>query len=211
LRPSAGGTLGPAGSGTATVVDDPAVTREQWAAGTSAARFTSAPLPSPVRLAGSPTVTITASSDKPAARLGVALVDYGPAGERNTAEYGSGIKNLSTRSCWGSSSPADSACFLDTAADVVSVDHRIVAAGWADLGHHASLWHGEPLVPGRPYTMTFSLTALDHVVPAGHRLGLLLGGTDGLLFDPALPNFGDTLTFDLARTSVSVGLTKPEH
>jgi X-Pro dipeptidyl-peptidase len=66
-----------------------------------------------------------------------------------------------------------------------------VASGWADLGHHASLRHGEPLVPGRAY--------------------LLLGGTDGQLFDPALPRLGDTLTFDLARTSLAVGLTKPEH
>ncbi|MEV4058137.1 CocE/NonD family hydrolase [Amycolatopsis sp. NPDC049688] len=211
FRPSSDGTLGLRGSGTATVADDPAVTREQWAAGVSAAKFTGAPLPAPVRLAGSPSVTITASSDRTAARIGVALVDYGPAELRNTAEYGSGVRNLATRSCWGSSTDGDSACFLDTAADVVSADHRIVAAGWADLGHHASLWHGEPLVPGRAYTMTFPLTALDHVVPAGHRLGLLLGGTDGLLFDPALPNYGDTLTFDLARTSVSVGLTKPEH
>lgn len=39
--------------------------------------------------------------------------------------------------------------------------------------------------------------------PGGHRLGLLV--------DPALPHLGDTLTFDLARTSVTVGLTKPEH
>jgi X-Pro dipeptidyl-peptidase len=211
FRPSADGTLGLRGSGSASVVDDPAVTREQWAAGVSAARFTGAPLPVPVRIAGSPSVTITASSDRTAARLGVALVDYGPAETRNTAFYGSGVKNLVTRSCWGSGTDADSGCFLDTAADVVSVDHRIVAAGWADLGHHASLWHGEPLVPGRAYTMTFALTALDHVVPAGHRLGLLLGGTDGLLFDPALPRLGDTVTFDLARTSVTVGLTKPEH
>ena len=211
FRPAAGGTLGPRGSGTATVVDDPAVGREEWASGESAARFTGAPLTSAVRLAGSPSVTITASSDKTAARLGVALVDYGPADVRNTANYGSGIKNLTTSSCWGVSRPGDSACFLDTAADVVRADHRIVAAGWADLGHHASLRHGEPLVPGRAYSMTFTLTALDHVVPAGHRLGLLLGGTDGQLFDPALPRLGDTLTFDLARTSVTVGLTKPEQ
>ncbi|MEV5718626.1 CocE/NonD family hydrolase C-terminal non-catalytic domain-containing protein [Amycolatopsis mediterranei] len=206
FRPSADGTLGRHGSGTASVVDDPAVTREQWTA-----RFTGAPLPAPVRIAGSPSVTITASSDKTAARLGVALVDYGRAETRNTATYGSGVENLATRSCWGGSTEADSACFLDTAADVVSVDHRIAAAGWADLGHHASLWHGEPLVPGRAYSMTFTLTALDHVVPAGHRLGLVLGGIDGLLFDPALPRLGDTVTFDLARTSVTVGLTKPEH
>ncbi|MFI5588526.1 CocE/NonD family hydrolase [Amycolatopsis sp. NPDC051758] len=211
LHPSSDGTLGRRGSGTATVVDDPAIGREQWAAGSSAAVFKGAPLTAPVRIAGSPSVTITASADKTAARLGVALVDYGSADERNTANYGSGVKNLATRSCWGASSAGDSACFLDTTADLVSVGHRIVAAGWADLGHHASLRHGEPLVPGRVYSMTFTLTALDHVVPAGHRLGLLLGGTDGQLFDPALPVLGDTLTFDLARTSVTFGLTKPEH
>nr|WP_276204635.1 CocE/NonD family hydrolase C-terminal non-catalytic domain-containing protein [Amycolatopsis vancoresmycina] len=211
LRPSGDGTLGLRGSGTATVADDPARTREDWANGVGAARFTGAPLPAAVRIAGTPSVTVTVSSDKSAARIGVALVDYGPAQLRNTAEYGSGVRNLATRSCWGSSTGGDSACFLDTAADVGSADHRIIAAGWADLGHHASLRHGEPLVPGRAYPMTFGLTALDHVVPAGHRLGLLLGGTDGLLFDPALPAYGDTLTFDLARTSVSLGLTKPEH
>ncbi|WP_410634175.1 CocE/NonD family hydrolase [Amycolatopsis sp. cmx-4-83] len=211
VYPSAGGTLGLRGSGTATVVDDPAVGREDWAAGVSAAKFTGPALPAAVRIAGSPSVTITASSDKTAARVGVALVDYGPADVRATANYGSGIKNLTTKSCWGESRPGDSACFLDTATDLVHVDHRIVAAGWADLGHHASLRHGEPLVPGRAYTMTFTLSALDHVVPAGHRLGLLLGGTDGQLFDPALPVLGDTLTFDLARTSVTAGLTKPEH
>ncbi|MEQ0561041.1 CocE/NonD family hydrolase [Amycolatopsis sp. NEAU-NG30] len=213
LRPSGDGTPGERGSGTATVVDDPAVGREQWATQASDARalFTGTPLATPVRVAGSPSVTITASSDTTAARLGVALVDYGPAEVRNTANYGSGIKNLTTRSCWGSSSAADSACFLDTATDLVPAGHEIVAAGWADLGHHASLRHGHPLVPGRAYTMTFTLSALDHVVPAGHRLGLLLGGTDGQLFDPALPPLGDTLTFDLARTSVTLGLTNPEH
>jgi X-Pro dipeptidyl-peptidase len=213
FRPSGDGTLGRLGAGTATVVDDPAVGRGQWATEPSSARalFTGTPLASPVRLAGSPSVTITASSDKTAARLGVALVDYGPADLRDTENYGSGIKNLATRSCWGAGSTVDSACFLDTAAAMVSVDHRIVAAGWADLGHHASLRHGEPLVPGRAYSMTFALTALDHIVPAGHRLGLLLGGTDGQLFDPALPVLGDTLTFDLARTSVTLGLTQPEH
>ncbi|MFJ7215444.1 CocE/NonD family hydrolase [Amycolatopsis sp. NPDC098790] len=211
LRASADGSLGPRGSGTATVVDDPAVGREDWAAGVSAARFTGAPLTSAVRIAGSPSVMITASSDKTAARLGVALVDYGPAEVRDTANYGSGIENLTMTSCWGVSFPGDSACFLDTATDLVHVDHQIVAYGSADLGHHASLRHGEPLVPGRAYPMTFTLTALDHVVPAGHRLGLLLGGTDGLLFDPDLPALGDTLTFDLARTSLTLGLTKPEH
>jgi X-Pro dipeptidyl-peptidase len=132
----------------------------------------------------------------------VALVDYGPATARNTAN--SGIKNLDTRSCWGESGPFDSACFLDTTADLVNVDHQIIAASWADLGHFQSVQHGVPLQPGQAYTMTFTLTPLDHVVPAGHRIGLILGGTDGRLFDPALPPLGDTLTFDLTQTSITL-------
>ncbi|GLY68797.1 CocE/NonD family hydrolase [Amycolatopsis taiwanensis] len=209
LWPSAGGTLANRpGVGTATVVDDPAIDREQWATQDSTARavFTTDPLTRPERLSGTPSVTVTASSDKPVARLGVALVDYGPASTRNTVEYGSGIKNLDTRSCWGESSAADSACFLDTTADLVDVDHVIVAVGWADLGHYASLEHGVALTPGTPYTITFPLTGLDHVVPAGHRLGLIVGGTDAMLFDPALPRLDDTLTFTLAATSVTLPL-----
>ncbi|MFC0111184.1 CocE/NonD family hydrolase [Kibdelosporangium aridum] len=194
------------GSGTATVVDDPTIGREQWASEASTARalFTSDPMPVATRLSGTSSVTITASSDKPAARLGVALVDYGPATARNTAPYNSGIKNLGTRSCWGESRPGDSACFIDTATDLVDVQHRIVALGWADLGHYASIERGVALTPGKSYTMTFPLTGMDAIVPAGHRLGLIVGGTDATHFDPELPRLDNTMTFDLARTSITV-------
>jgi X-Pro dipeptidyl-peptidase len=145
-------------------------------------------------------------SSRPAARIGALLVDYGAATVRNTADLGPGITTLGTRSCWGESTSYDSACFLDTAAELAVVDHQLIATSWADIGHWRSLQHGSPLVPGRPYTMTFSLGCLDHVVPAGHRIGLVIGGTDGFRF--TAPTLHPTITVDLSGTSVTLPVAR---
>ncbi len=76
--------------------------------------------------------------------------------------------------------------------------------GWADLGNHASDAKGEPLTPGKRYTITLDLHASDHVVPKGHRLALIVAGTDQGLIDP--PSSTPTLALDLARTKASVPL-----
>ena len=168
--------------------------------------FQTPPLRNPLRLAGSPSVTLTVRSSEAAARVGVLLVDYGPATVRATADGTPGIKNLTSRSCWGASTSYDSACFLDTAADLTSVDHQVIATSWADIGHWQSLRHGTALTPGRPYTMTFSLGSLDHIVPAGHRIGLVIGGTDGFWF--TAPTLQPTITVDLAGTSVTLPVAR---
>jgi X-Pro dipeptidyl-peptidase len=189
----------------------PEVFGSQWAVDPSTpsgirVAFQTPPLTNPLRLAGSPSVTVTVQSSKPSARVGVLLVDYGPATVRNTTWPAMGIKNLTTRSCWGESTSYDSACFLDTAADLVSVDHQVIATSWADIGHWRSLEHGSALTPGRPYTMTFTLGALDHIVPAGHRIGLVIGGTDGFWFNA--PTANPTITVDLAGTSVRLPVAR---
>jgi X-Pro dipeptidyl-peptidase len=193
--------------GTATLKDDPSQSQHDWAANPdqpSSARvlFSTEPAKTPTRLSGTPSVTVTLRSDKPMARVGALLVDYGPATVLNTDYPSLGIRNLTTRSCWGVSTPADNSCFLDTEAATHDVDKLILAYGWADLGHHRTLWRGEPLTPGKPYTMTFDLGSLDHVVPAGHKVALVIGGTDWDWFTAPSPE--PTLTFDLPRTSVSL-------
>ena len=50
--------------------------------------------------------------------------------------------------------------------------------------------------------MTFRLATTDHVVPAGHRLGLVLGGTDeGQIAPPAQPG---QVQVDLAGTTAAL-------
>ncbi|MET9912424.1 Xaa-Pro dipeptidyl-peptidase [Streptomyces sp. NPDC006476] len=215
LRPAAGtqpgvGALGlTRGSGTATFTDDPRLGETDWAAQIDRttpdkAGFITKPLTRDLRLSGSSKVTVTATPTTPTAHLSAVLVDLGPDTIRDYADAAEGITTLTDRSCWGASTSGDSACFRTTAAKKVSVDYTVFSRGWADLANYASDRKGVPLTPGKAYTITLDLAATDHVVPAGHRLALIVAGTDKDLIDP--PADKPTLTLDLSRTSARVPL-----
>ncbi len=81
-------------------------------------------------------------------------------------------------------------------------DFSLVTRGWADLQNHASLEHGEPLVPGQFYEMTFDLQPDDQIIPAGKRLALMIFSSDR---DFTLwPAAGTELQVDLAGTTISL-------
>ncbi|MER7953189.1 Xaa-Pro dipeptidyl-peptidase [Streptomyces sp. NPDC096030] len=211
LRPGTGrapgvGTLTrtPAAPGaTETFTDDPTLGETDWAARIddptpAKAGFTSRPLTRDLRLSGPSTVTVTATPTTATAHLTAVLVDLGPDTIRDYAAPGEGVTILAQRSCWGASTSGDSACFKETEARTADVDLTVVSRGWADLGTWADPRKGRPLTPGTAYTITLKLAATDHVVPAGHRLALIVGGTDRDLLDP--PSTTPTLTLDLTRT-----------
>ncbi|NNN35926.1 Xaa-Pro dipeptidyl-peptidase [Streptomyces sp. S3(2020)] len=213
LRPAEGtrpgvGTLGlTRDRGTETFTDDPALSETDWSAriDTSTpekAGFTTGVLTEDLRLAGSSKVTVTATPTTSTAHLSAVLVDLGPATVRDYASAGEGITTLTDRTCWGASTAGDSACFKETKAKTADVDFTVVSRGWADLGTYANPGKGVPLTPGRAYTVTVDLAATDHVVPAGHRLALIVAGTDKDLIDP--PSTTPTLTIDLSRTKAAV-------
>ncbi|MGW3291773.1 Xaa-Pro dipeptidyl-peptidase [Streptomyces sp. NPDC001002] len=215
LRPDQGaqagvGTLGlTKGDGTETFTDDPQLSETDWAAqidtSTPAkAGFVTTPLSSDLRVSGSSKVTVTVTPTTPTAHLSAVLVDLGPDTIRDYAAGGEGISTLTDRSCWGASTTGDNACFKNTAAKKTAVDYTVFSRGWADLGNYASDRKGVPLTPGKAYTITLDLAATDHVVPAGHRLALIVAGTDKDLIDP--PADKPTLTVDLSRTSARVPL-----
>jgi X-Pro dipeptidyl-peptidase len=214
LRPGKGGAPGVGtlglrkGSGTETFTDDPTLSETDWAAHVDRstpgkAGFVTAPLTKALRLSGSGKVTVTATPTTSAAHLSAVLVDLGPDTIRDYAAAGEGITTLTERTCWGPSTAGDSSCFRETRAKNADVDYTIFSRGWADLGHHAS-GTGAPLTPGTPYTITLDLHASDHVVPAGHRLALIVAGTDKDLIDP--PAGTPALTIDLRKTSAKVPL-----
>ncbi|QXE33605.1 Xaa-Pro dipeptidyl-peptidase [Streptomyces sp. GMY02] len=217
LRPGTGtapgvGTLSrtPARPGaTETFTDDPRRSEIDWAAAAELptpdkAAFLTGPLSRDLRLSGAGTVTVTATPSTPTAHLSAVLVDLGPDTIRDYAASGEGITTLTERTCWGPSTTADSSCYRETAARTADVDYTVFSRGWADLGTYASAGHGKPLTPGKPYTLTIDLAANDHVVPAGHRLALIVAGTDQGLIDP--PSTTPTLTLDLSRTSARLPL-----
>jgi X-Pro dipeptidyl-peptidase len=204
------GTLGlKQGSGTEVFTDDPKLSETDWAAQIDKstpgkAGFISKPLGKDLRLSGSSKVTVTATPSTTTAHLSAVLVDLGPATIRDYADGGEGITTLTDRTCWGASTAGDSSCFLRTEAKTADVDRTVFSRGWADLGTYASERTGKPLTPGKPYTITLDLAPSDHVVPAGHRLALIVAGTDKDLIDP--PSTTPTLTLDLSRTVARVPL-----
>ncbi|MER5214546.1 Xaa-Pro dipeptidyl-peptidase [Streptomyces sp. NPDC002838] len=213
LRPAEGteegvGTLGlRKGTGTETFTDNPELSETDWAAHIDTptpekAGFATGPLTRDLRLSGSSKVTVTATPTTSTAHLSAVLVDLGPDTIRDYADTYEGITTLTDRTCWGVSTTGDSACFKETRAKNADVDYTIVSRGWADLGNHASDLKGAPLTPGKPYTIALDLGATDHVVPAGHRLALIVAGTDKDLIDP--PSTTPTLKLDLSRTSARV-------
>ena len=129
-------------------------------------------LAAPVHLSGTGRITVRLASSKPAANLSVWLVVL------PWTDGPIGPANLITR-------------------------------GWADPQNHDSLerggdYHarrrGEPLVPGRFYTITFDLQPDDQIIPAGKRIGLMIFSSDR---DFTLwPRPGTELTIDVGRTSL---------
>ncbi|WP_280716386.1 Xaa-Pro dipeptidyl-peptidase [Kitasatospora sp. MAP5-34] len=198
-----------AGGGTASFTDNPARGESDWAADVDRSTpdktaFTTGPLTRDLRMSGGGSVTLTVTPSTPSAHLSAVLVDLGPAAIRNYLGTGEGITTLTTRSCWGQSTAGDSACFLDTAADKSQVDYTVFSRGWADLGHYAGLGRTVALTPGKAYSITFDLAGTDHVVPAGHRLALIVAGTDNGLLDP--PATDPTVSIDLAHSWVRLPL-----
>lgn len=218
LRPRGGSAPGVGVLGTtkaphgasAAFTDDPKLSEADWAARIdeptpAKAGFSTAPLRAPLRLSGSGKVTVTATPSTTTAHLSAVLVDLGPDTIRNYAADGEGITTLGTRTCWGAGTPGDTGCFKETAADTRKVGYTVFSRGWADLGTYADPHKGRPLTPGKPYTLTLDLAASDHLVPAGHRLALIVAGTDAGLIDP--PASTPRLTLDLSRTVAQLPLT----
>ncbi|MFF8958459.1 Xaa-Pro dipeptidyl-peptidase [Streptomyces sp. NPDC014894] len=190
-----------------TFTDDRTLDESDWASladhSTPAkAGFITRPLGRDLRLAGSSTVKVTVTPTTDTAHLSAVLVDLGPDTIRDYTAAGEGITTLPERTCWGPSTPGDSSCYKETKARTKAVEHTVFSRGWADLGTYASAGEGRPLTPGRAYTISLDLHASDHVVPAGHRLALIVAGTDKDLIDP--PASTPTLTVDLARTSAEL-------
>src|SRR5688572_23768521 len=187
LRLGAGGnTLGTLSlnarpnQGTEKVMDDYRVSPDAMAAATSSPNRLLYALPlfsDTVHISGTPQVTVRLASSKPAVNLSVYLVK---------------LPYDSTR--LGSESRAG-----------------VVTRGWADPqnyrsltrgGNYASKERGEPLVPGRFYTLTFDLQPDDQHILPGERLALMIFSSDANF--TLHPTPGTELTIDLNGTSLSL-------
>jgi X-Pro dipeptidyl-peptidase len=202
------GTLGLAPQkGSVSIVDNPALRERDLVANPNAAVagrqvFLSAPLPRDLRISGTTTVSLRVKVDRPNTELSARLVDYGSATRINYQGSKEGIRNLTTESCYGVSSPDDDACYLDTVKDVVTADAAVMARGWVDAAHRDSLTSPTLLQPDRWYTVNFPLHAYDTVLPAGRVLGFVLTVSDPQYTVPT--STGATVQLDLGRSRLNL-------
>jgi X-Pro dipeptidyl-peptidase len=213
LYPVAGSTAGVGtlrttpGTSTSSFTDNGSGTPASYIASPTATStrrvvYSTGALSTELRVAGVSRITVAATPSTATAHLSAYLVDYGTATARSST--GEGIRTLATESCWGEDRPGDDACYRDTAPTTSTVDAQVIARGWADLANYASLSTPRTLTPGTKYTITFRLSTTDWIVPAGHRLALVIAGNDSsMTTTPAqLPR----VTVSLAETSVRIPL-----
>ncbi|MEV0404441.1 CocE/NonD family hydrolase [Actinoallomurus sp. NPDC050550] len=158
-----------------------------------------------VRMSGTPSVSLRVKLDKPTANLGVLLVDYGQDTRLNSRGPGQGLKFIDGKDCVGEGTADDDGCYRRAADDTVTSGFEVVSRGIMDAQNHKSLSRTTPLTPGKSYQITWSMLPQDYEFKAGHRLGLVLTGTDADLGD-AETGTGAKVTVDLAGTSVSLPL-----
>ena len=167
--------------------------------------FLSAPLTSTLRISGNPSVTLRFKLNKSDSELTAKLVDYGSATRVNYASSGSGVHNLSTQSCWGSSTSTDSACYTDVAEDYSTAASQVLTRGWYDAAHYSSLRAITPLTSGVYYTLTIPLSTYDVLIASGHQLGLVITASDTESTSPS--STGATVTIDLTASYLNLPIS----
>ncbi|MEU0567841.1 Xaa-Pro dipeptidyl-peptidase [Nonomuraea sp. NPDC005983] len=211
LRPAADGTLGlvPAARGASATFTDVALQESDMIADVGTSKpgrvaFTTGALPLDLRLSGTPTAELRVKLDKPTSNLTAMLVDFGDA-TRVDWRRGQGITTLAEEDCHGESTAADDACYKKVATNVATRPAEIVARGWIDVRNRDSLSSPAPLPPGTYGTVRWQTLPQDYTFRKGHRLALVVAGTDATYSDEE--GTGATVTVDLARSSVTVPIT----
>ncbi|MDX2971125.1 Xaa-Pro dipeptidyl-peptidase [Kribbella solani] len=202
--PLAAGKLGAAGKGSVTITDDPGLTEDDIVADPTeviAGRqmFLSAPLTTPLRVSGTPSVTLRVKSDSATTPVTARLIEYG------NAERYSGIRRTSNSTCEGSSTDYDDSCYYTVDKVTTQSDHGIISRGWIDAAHSKSLSKPTPLTPGKWTTVTVPLRAQDEIIPKGRVVGLAI-----TLSDPewTTPNdTGATVDIDVSASKLNIPVT----
>jgi X-Pro dipeptidyl-peptidase len=109
------------------------------------------------------------------------LVDYGPGTQ--ITRSGDGIADTATRDCWGVSTTREfppgtvidhGACYLQVSKPEIAVTQWRVTRGILDSANRTSLTAPEPVTPAMQTRFSWPLVPSEHVIPKGHRLGVVL-------------------------------------
>jgi X-Pro dipeptidyl-peptidase len=132
----------------------------------------------PVRISGRIKVDIRASVDRVDTNFTGLLIDYGKARRVDHGGSGEGITTTSKESCHGQSTQADDACYFIATKNTAVERYETVSRGWLDARHNQSRRENTPLEPGRRYRFRWEIFGEDYVFKKGHRIGIVIAGSD---------------------------------
>jgi X-Pro dipeptidyl-peptidase len=84
----------------------------------------------------------------------------------------------------------------------LKIEDIIVNRAWADPQNHVALNESAALEPGKFYDLTFNFQPDDQIIPAGHKLGLLIFSSDPEF--TLKPKKGTQLTVNLTETWIEL-------
>jgi X-Pro dipeptidyl-peptidase len=79
---------------------------------------------------------------------------------------------------------------------------NIITRAWADPQNHSSITHGEALVPGEFYQVSFEFMPDDQIIPKDQQIGLIIFSSDKEF--TLWPEPGTELTIDPNSTSLTL-------
>jgi X-Pro dipeptidyl-peptidase len=188
--------------------------------------FLSQPLKADVRLSGTAQLDLKASLSTAQSDLGVLVVDYNDTPFPMVTRSGEGIRNTTTRTCWGATSDGtpctigdtctasprevDTACYLEVTKPTQDVRQWRVTRGGLDSSNRDSLWYQDatPVRVGAKDDFPIPTMPTEHTFKAGHRLaiivtGHLIGQTSAVEGGPAATN-GSVITIDTKTSKVQL-------
>ncbi|HEU5029308.1 MAG TPA: Xaa-Pro dipeptidyl-peptidase [Spirillospora sp.] len=171
LRAAAGATQGFTDEGRTRTAEDLLANQDQ--ADPNRLAYLTGTLDRPVRIDGTPSVSLRASLDGRSPYLTALLVDYGTDSRPTGARVDTGQKV-----CYGQSVPGDEGCTTRQALAMQTAPYKIITRGWLDARNRNSFSRTDPIAPGRTYAFRWDLQPTDYTVKAGHRLGVILLSTD---------------------------------
>ncbi|MET9337191.1 Xaa-Pro dipeptidyl-peptidase [Nonomuraea sp. NPDC003804] len=136
--------------------------------------YLTGPLPTDVRISGTPTVTVRASlKDGASPYLTALLVDYGTDTRANGR-----LVNTGEQYCYGEAVPGESGCTFIYRHGTVSAPYKIVSRGWLDVRNRHRADRTDPVRAGKAYTFRWDFQPQDYLFKKGHKIGLVLTSTD---------------------------------
>ncbi|HEX6327149.1 MAG TPA: CocE/NonD family hydrolase [Jiangellaceae bacterium] len=136
--------------------------------------YVTSPLEQDVRISGTPELRVKMSTNRETALLSALLVDYGEGDTVTVA--GKDPLEVIQESCEPEDIAERTGCAEPMEVTVEITPERVLAWGHIDAKNYADLRFSQSLVPGEEYNVSWKTLPSDHIIPAGHRIGVVITG-----------------------------------